>query len=148
MKKLMLLSIAVLMISAAASATVVTGAGGGIYGSGVTFNGVLLTGLRFGIGVDISSNGTSAGDFQSTLTSAAQEITIAGKSTAGSVSVGNTTFSGNCTVDMGNGTPLLQNVPFIATIGTDTNGKPAIALTIGATSLPAVNITKGSTSIK
>ena len=31
MKKLMLFSIAVLMISAAASATVVTGAGGGVY---------------------------------------------------------------------------------------------------------------------
>jgi hypothetical protein len=137
-----------------ALATTVTGAGGGVFGSGVSLNTVPLTGLRFGIGIDYISGGSAAGDFQATLLGTGangqvQEIVVAGKAAAGSSTPpGGSTFSGNCTLDMGNGTPPLLNVPFIVTLATGTDGKPTIAITVGATNLPAVSITKGSTTIK
>ena len=102
-----------------ALATTVTGAGGGVFGSGVSLNTVPLTGLRFGIGVDYLTGGSAAGDLQATLLGTGangqvQEIVLAGKAAAGSSTPpGGSTFSGSCTLDMGNGAPLLLNVPFI-----------------------------------
>src|SRR5262249_10332871 len=118
-----------------ALATTVTGAGGGLYGTGVSLNTVPLTGLRFGIGIDYVTSGSAAGDFQATLlgttpTGQVQEIVLAGKAAAGSSTPpGGATFSGNCTLDMGNGTPVMLNVPFIVTVATGADGKPTIAIT-------------------
>ena len=129
------------------STTFVTGAGKAPYANGVQYGGVPLNGLRFGFGVNVSSLGNGSGDFAAVLTGTVlnqpREITVEGKTAAGSVSGGTATFSGICSVDMGDGTPAVTNVPFIGTV-TSSN----LALTLGATSLPAANVSNGVITIK
>jgi hypothetical protein len=129
------------------STTFVTGAGKAPYSNGVQYNGVPLNGLRFGFGVNVNSLGTGSGDFAAVLTGTvlnqAREITVEGKAAAGSISSGTATFSGSCSVDMGNGTPAVTNVPFIATA----TGS-SLTLTLGGTSLPATNVSNGVITIR
>jgi len=84
------------------------GAGGGSFPPGATFNGVPLTGMRFGFGIDISPPpGPASGDFETTLLGLngqgqPQIITIEGKVASGSIgSTGDVLFTGASTVDMG-----------------------------------------------
>lgn len=131
----------------------VTGAGAGLFPAGAVFNGVSLSGLRFGTGVSIETNGTATGDFESTLlgTSAVgqpQTITVVGKPTSGSVPAGSTaTFSGLCIINMGDGTPALTGVPFTATAVAGVGTTESLTLSLGSTSLPTATGTNGRITV-
>jgi hypothetical protein len=133
--------------------TTVTAGAAAVFPSGATFNGVPLDGLRFGIGVSISSTGVAEGRLQTTLlgTSALgqpQSIEIEGKAISGSAAVaGTVTFSGSGTIDMGDGTLPLQNVPFTVTVTSDGAGQGTLGLVLGAASLPAASVNIGSMTI-
>jgi hypothetical protein len=134
--------------------TRVTAGAAGVFPNGATFNAISLNGLRVGIGVIISSTGSAQGQFQATLLGTTalgqpQAIGIGGKATAGSAgAAGAASFSGTCSIDMGDGSPLLQNVPFVAAVTTDAGGHGTLGLVLGATSLPAATINQGSVTIE
>ncbi len=158
MKTISLAAILGLGISLAASPAVaksaasVTRAGAATLPAGASFAGVPLTGLRFGIGVDVAS-GTARGDLQATLLGTVagrpRNIVVEGKPAMGSLPGVNTVaFSGVATVDMGDGTPSLFAVPFSVTAVTGTNGKGTLALTLFTTGLPAATINAGGLTIR
>ena len=136
----------------AQTAAAVAGAGAAALPTGSAYSGVPLTGLRFAIGVDISS-GTATGDFQATLLGTvagqARNIVVEGKAALGSLPAANTaTFSGVSTVNMGDGTPALVAVPFVVTVVSTPDGKGTLALSLATTSLPAGTVNAGGFSIK
>ena len=136
-------------VAAQSSDGLTAGAGAGVYPSGTTFNGVPITGLRFGIGIALPANGTVSGQFQTVLLGLSalgqpQEISVEGEATSGAVNAdGSSTFSGTCTIDMGGGTPPLTGVPF--TITSTTN---SLLLILGGTTLPTASVTAGSITIQ
>src|SRR2546426_5820493 len=93
------------------------GAGGATFASGATFNGVPLTSMRFGFGVDISQDGHAVGDFETTLLGLTaqgqpQIIIIETKASSGSIgSTGDATIAGASAVHMGAGTPRPSRGP-------------------------------------
>ena len=137
----------------AQSQTTATGAGGGAFPSGAAFNGVSLSTLSFGMGVLIAADGTATGDFESALvgTSAAGQprtITVAGKASSGSFpAAGTATFSGICSVNMGDGTPALS-MPFAATAVSGAGANATLRLSLGSTTLPAATGTDGRIAVK
>jgi hypothetical protein len=125
----------------------VTGAGAATFGSGAVLSGVSLSTMRFAIGVDIAGDGTASGDFQSTLFGAqSRKIVVEGKVRAGSANVASaTTFSGTCSVDLGDGSVPATAVPFTVTVA---NGGSTLALLIGTTTLPTAPVSAGSVTVK
>jgi hypothetical protein len=158
MKRLLLLItilVGVLVASSADSQTTVSVGAGGIYPPGATFNGVPINGLQSGYGVEIGSSGGSAiGQFCTILLGInalglEQDIKIQGQASSGSQTAGNVaTFSGTCTVDMGDGTLPTPGVPFTATITTNADGQGSIGLVIGLTTLPNATVNAGSMTIQ
>jgi hypothetical protein len=150
-----LLFVALVMLPSAAFAqeTSVTVGAGGVYPPDTTFNGVPINGLQSGYGIGIGSTGWALGQFCTVLLGVnagglKQVITIEGEATAGS-QVGNVaTFSGTCTISMGDGSPPLPGVPFTATITTDGFDQGTIGLILGDTTLPAATINQGSMTIQ
>jgi hypothetical protein len=136
----------------AQSVTSVTGAGGAIFSSSASFSTVTLTSLKFGMGVLIASGGAS-GDFESTLFGTStggqpQTITVLGKPTSGSGSVGSpTNISGLCIVNMGDGTAPQTGVPFALTV-VSSDGKGSLTLTLGSTILPVAAVNAGSITVR
>ena len=134
--------------------TTVTGAGGGVFPSGAAYNGVSLSSLSFGMGVALPGDGTANGAFETTLagtsaTGLARSIVVVGDPTSGSGKVGGpATYAGLCSVDPGDGTPVLKAVPFTVTMATLPNGKWGLSLTLGATSLPTAAVNTGSVTVK
>jgi hypothetical protein len=132
----------------------VTGAGGGIYPPNTVYNNVPLSGLQFGYGVNLLTIGTVFGRVNITLLGttalgAAQSIEVEGKATAGSATVGSTaTVSGTASVDMGDGTAPLLNVPFTLTVVTNADAQGTLTLVLGTTNLPAATINEGTTTIQ
>jgi len=153
-----LLAIAVSLFSlstlAQNSQTTVTGAGGGLFPAGAAFNGVSLSSLSFGMGVALPGDSTANGAFETTLvgtsaTGLARNIVVVGDPTSGSGKAGGpATYSGLCSVNPGDGTPTLNGVPFTVTMATLPDGKWGLALTLGATSLPAASVNTGSVTVK
>jgi hypothetical protein len=148
-----MLALAVWPAPASAQSTSVTAGAGGIYPPGTTFGGIPINGLQSGYGVEIT--GTSAlGQFCTILLGVnalglEQNIVIEGKASSGSRNAANiATFSGTCTVNMGDGTPPTPGVPFTATITTDANDQGSIGLVIGLTTLPNATVNAGSMTIK
>jgi hypothetical protein len=136
----------------AQSAASVTGAGAATLPAGASFSGVPLTGLRFGMGVNVAS-AAATGDFQATLLGTVagrpRNIVVEGKPATGSLPGANTvSFSGVSTVDMGDGTPPLLGVPFAVTAVKGTSGKGTLALTLFTTSLPVATIDAGGLTIR
>lgn len=127
----------------------VTGAGEGIFPSGAQLFGIPLNGLEFGKGVAVTGEGSATGQLQSLLLGTSlfgqpQNISIKGEATSGSVNAdGSVTFSGVSTVDLGDGSPPLVNVPFSVTATTQW-----LQLIVGNTTLPAATITAGSITIQ
>jgi len=124
------------------------GAGNGVFPAGTTFNAVSLSTLRIGMGISIATDGTAAGDFESTLlgTSAGspRTITVEGKADHGSIpSAGRATFSGLCNIDMGDGTAPLSGVPFTATAVAGVNSGWTLTLSLGSTNLPTATGAQG-----
>jgi hypothetical protein len=153
-----LLAIAVSLFSLSTLAqngeTTVTGAGSGVFPAGAAFNGVSLTSLSFGMGVALPGDGTANGPFESTLigtsaTGMARSIVVEGDASRGSGQVGGpATYSGLCRVNPGDGTPPLNGVPFTVSMTTLPDGKWGLALTLGATRLPAAAVKTGSVTVK
>ena len=110
--------------------------------------------MRFGIGVTIGVDSSATGELQTTLvgTSALgqpQEIGVDGKATAGArLAAGIATFSGTCSVNMGDGTPMVTGVLFTAMMTTDADGKGTLTLTLGTTNLPVATATTGIMTIQ
>jgi hypothetical protein len=134
--------------------TTVTAGAAAVLPSGATFNGIALDGLRFGMLVIISSDGSATGQFQTTLLGRSdggqpQNIEVEGEAKSGSVTIaGSATFSGSCTIDVGDGTPPLKDVPFTVTVSSTGESKGTLRLVLGDTSLPAAKVKEGSMTIE
>jgi hypothetical protein len=126
---------------------------GGVFPAGATLNGLRLESLRSGSGLQIDGS-VGTGQFSAALTAVGllgqtQTITIDGRVSAGSrLAVNVATFSGTCTVDMGDGTPPLAAVPFAVTVTSNESEQGTIGLVLGSTSLPAATINQGSLTIR
>ncbi len=122
----------------------VTGAGAGVFPSGTLFAAVPVSGLTFGMGVFIYSDGTAAGTFATTLLGTSilgqpQNIEVDATATAGVINAdGTRTFSGTATLDMGDGTLALTNIPFTMTASTT-----SLLLVLNGLSLPSAPLTDG-----
>jgi hypothetical protein len=136
-------------VSGQSSNRSVTAAASAALPGGATLGGVQLSSLRIGQGVLISGNGTARGQIAiallgNTVVGQPQTISIEGEASSGSVNAnGSASVSGNCTLDMGDGTPPVANVPFTVTV---TAG--SVALRVGATSLPVATLNVGSITIR
>ena len=102
----------------------VTAAATGLFAAGAELGPVALQGVRIATGVFIEADGSASGTFhavlQGTSLGNAQEITVEGNVTGGSVDAdGRATFSGSASLDLGDGTPPLANVVFSVTAGSD-----------------------------
>jgi hypothetical protein len=133
--------------------TAVTGAGAGIFPAGASYLGVPLNALELGMGLNVA-NSWALGQFQTTLigTSALgleQDILVEGIASSSVPSgPGTAIFSGRCTVNMGDGTPPVSGVPFTATVAANADGTGSLALTLGATNLPAATVNEGYVTVK
>jgi hypothetical protein len=126
----------------------VAGVGEGVFPDGASFNGVPLTGSTFGIGVLISGDGSAVGEFQTVLAGSTlvgpQDISVVGSVTAGSLNAdGSATFSGTATVDMGDGLPPADGIPFSVTASTS-----GLQLVLATTTLPAQTLDAGTITIE
>ena len=131
----------------------VTAAAKGTFPSNTAYNGVPLSGLRFGAGVEVPGDTSATGEFQATLLGTStggqpQNIVIEGEVSSGSSGAGTATFSGTCTVDMGDGTTPSKNVSFTVTITADSESKGTLALTLGTTKLPTATVNEGTIAIE
>ncbi len=126
----------------------VTAAITGAFDAGAIFGPVALQGIEVGTGVLIEADGSASGTFHAVLQGnalgSAREITVEGKVNAGSIGPdGRATFSGNASIDLGDGTPPLPSIAFSVIAGED-----GVALTIDSTVLPAAGLTGGAVSIE
>ena len=144
------LTLAIMLLPASlfGQATGVAGAGAGTFPANTALSGVSLSGLKFAMGVLIPGDTTADGQLQATLLGTTplgqpRNIEVEGDATNGTLATGSRTFSGTATVDMGDGTPPLLNVPF-----TVTATATGLVLTLGATNLPAATLTAGTITIK
>jgi hypothetical protein len=140
--------------AALAQATSVAGAGNGVFPSGAVWQGIPLSGLRFGTGVSLGASGAAKGNFETTIAGATvagvtRKILVNGKATSGSSPAGGpATFSGLCSLDMGDGTPPLASVPFSVIVTKSATGSPTLALTVNSQPLPLATVTRGGVGIK
>jgi hypothetical protein len=127
----------------------VTGAAEAIFPNGAAFNGVSLRGLTLGQGLVIRQDGSATGQFQAVLVSTSligvpQNVIVEGNVHGGSLDgAGSASFSGTATVDMGDGTATLLEVPFRVTASTK-----GVGLTLYATELPTATLSAGSITIE
>ena len=126
---------------------VVTGAGAATFGAGAVLSGVSLSTMRFGIGVDLPGDGTASGDFQATLVAASRKIVVEGKASSGSKGLTATTFSGTCSLDLGDGSAIATGVPFTVSVST-AGGTSTLGLVIGTTTLPSATVSAGAVRVK
>lgn len=127
---------------------VVTGAGAATFGPGAVLSGVSLSTMRFGIGVDLPGDGTANGDFQATLSAASRKIVVEGVASSGSKGLTATTFSGTCSIDLGDGSAMTTGVPFTVSVVTPAGGTSTLGLVIGATTLPSAAVSAGAVRVK
>jgi hypothetical protein len=127
---------------------VVTGAGAANFAPGAVLSGVSLSTMRFGIGVDLPGDGTASGDFQATLSAVSRKIVVEGKASSGSTGLAGTTFSGTCSLDLGDGSAPATGVPFTVSVVTPATGAPTLALAIGTTTLPTASVSAGALRVK
>src|SRR6266851_223936 len=124
MKTLTLLLALTLTIAGSAYAqsdTSATTAALGVFPNGTAFNGVPISSLQIAVGVLIGTDGIAEGHVaisligSSVLGAPPQVIEAQADAGGGSRAAANVvTISGTCSIDMGNGTPPLTGVPFVA----------------------------------
>jgi hypothetical protein len=129
-----------------------TGGAGATYPPGTFFAGVTVNGLHSGFAVEINPDGSALGQFSAVLLGISagteRDIKIVGAATGGSPSGGNgAVFSGMATIDMGDGLPPIEGVPFTATVTANADGEGTIALVTGLASLPTATLDAGSITI-
>jgi hypothetical protein len=159
MRRMVMLTAAMLVVAilwpapvGAQTETSVTGAGEGTFPAGASYLGVPLSSLTLGMGLTVAGS-SALGQLQTTLVGVTplgpREIQVEGVANS-SVPSGTSTavFSGTCTVDPGDGTVQLQGVPFTVAVATNPDGTGSLALTLGATSLPAAAVNEGYMTIR
>src|SRR5688572_20332277 len=99
------------LLASGRSGVSASGAASAALDAAATLSGVTVSSLRAGFGVDIPGDGTATGQFETTLTGTAangepRTVAVAGNVNGGTSGGATTaTFSGTCTIDMGDGTP-------------------------------------------
>ena len=137
------------LVSAQAAAVAVTGAVEATFPAGASFNGVALRGLTLGQGLVIAQDGSATGQFQAVLLGTSllgtpQNVIVEGEVREGSsAGNGSANFSGTATVDMGNGTLPMVEVPFWVTASTT-----GVKLSLYTTELPTATVSPGSITIE
>lgn len=127
---------------------------GGTYPAGTSFAGVSVNGLQSGFGVQINLDGSGLGQFCAVLLGtsplgAEQEIRLEGEVASGSRPAPNiTVLTGTATIDLGDGLPAAEGVPFTATVTTDPAGLGTIGLVTGLASLPVATLNAGSITVQ
>ena len=136
-------------VAAQDDAARVSGAGEATLPEGVSFFGIVLSGMQLGQGVLIAADGSAVGQFHAVLSGTSvlglpQEVTVQGEVNAGDASGdGTVTFSGNATLSMGDGSLPVAGVPFSVTASTE-----GVQLVVDGATLPQANLTAGSITIK
>jgi hypothetical protein len=162
MKRLISILVAVVVAAFLAAPTIlaegtetsVTGAAAGVFPGGTTLYAVSLSTLKLGNGLTIATDATAVGQFEAELEGYSplglpQTITVEGEVSSGSLDAfGNPTFQGLATVDLGDGSVPLSDVPFLGTFTQVSEGVWDLALTVAGTALPAAGITEGSITVQ
>ena len=135
---------------APAGESITTGGAGGTYPIGTTLAGVNVTGIEAGFGADIDPDGVGRGQFCAILLGVSslgveQNIKIEGEVTTASRPAPNiAVLAGTATIDLGNGLPPAEGIPFTATVTTDPQELGTIRLVTGLASLPDATMNAGS----
>jgi hypothetical protein len=138
-------------ISVFAQSTVpgVTGSGTATFNSATAYNGVALSALDFGTGLEVPGDTSASGNFHITLQGTDRSIEVDCRVSAGSIAANNTaTFSGTCTVDMGDGSAPSTGVTFTVVAVPDGGNKGTLTLTLGPSKLAAAAIQDGILTIR
>ena len=123
----------------------IAGAGVGVFPSGAMLAGVALSSMNFGQGVLTAPDGSATGTFHAVLLAASipsLAVTVEGSVNAGSIA-GIATFGGTATVDLGDGSPALQGVPFQVSLSPD-----GLQLALDATVLPTLTLSAGAIAME
>jgi hypothetical protein len=137
----------------AQASTPLVGAGDGAFGGAASFGGVPLTGMRFGMGVDVAEDGSADGTVETTLLGISvlghpQVITVEANITAGHISAsGVANVSGMSAVDMGDGSAPVTGVPFTLAVTPNASGQGSLVLVVDTTALPAVLVMQGGVTL-
>jgi hypothetical protein len=137
-----------------ATLTSVTGAATGTYPSGATLFGLPINGFVVGQGLKIFSDNAAVGGFEVQLQATTplglqQTITVESDALSGSFdALGNPTFKGLSSVDLGDGSAPLISVRTIVTLAQLPDGTWSFGLTVGQTALPAAGVTGGSITVQ
>jgi hypothetical protein len=127
----------------------VTGSGNATFTAATSFAGIALVTLDFGAGIEIPGDTSATGHFHTTLQGSTVAIEVDCRVSAGSISPsGASTFSGACSVDLGNGSAPSTGVAFAALAVPDGNGRGTLTLTLGSSKLPAAAIQDGILTIR
>jgi len=151
--------LAVLAIAAAprpASAqqpTVITQAGEASFAGAPVYRGVRLSSVSFGVGGAVLGNGGAFGNFSfafhGVAVSGGQARTMdyLGTIQGGSLSAsGVVSMSGGGTLDPGDGSPVVNSVPFVLEITPDADSQGTLAFTLEAVHLTAALVNEGGIS--
>jgi hypothetical protein len=131
--------------------TTATAAAAAVFPPGTAYEGVAVGKLRLGAVSLIAAVGTAAGHFQATLLSASEptrSIEVEGRVATGLAVAGTATFSGLCTVDMGEGAPPAQDVPFTVTLTRAGPAPATVVLVLGSTTLAPAIVDRGSITVE
>jgi hypothetical protein len=150
---LIVLAACVLLVPSVMTTTVgersVVGAARAAFGQAATLGTCVVKNVELGTGVFIEPDGSASGVYSAVLYGKSllgqqQQITIEGNVLHGDVMPnGQTFFSGVATVNPGDGTATVSNVPF--TVITDSH---SLRLSILSTNLPAAQVTSGVISVE
>lgn len=137
----------------AQTSTPLVGAGDGAFSGAASFGGVPLTGMRFGMGVDVAEDGSADGTVETTLLGMSvlghlQVITVEATIIAGHISAsGVANVSGVSAVDMGDGSAPVTGVPFSLAVTPNASGQGSLVLVVDTTALPAVVVLQGGVTL-
>lgn len=127
----------------------VTGSGTATFTAAASYGGVALSSLDFGTGSEIPGDTSATGSFHSTLIGTSRSIEVDCRVSAGSIATNSTaTFSGTCTVDMGDGAAPSPGVAFTVIAVPDGDNKGTLTLTLGTAKLAAASIQDGILTIR
>ena len=139
---------------AAADQGIAAGGAAGTYPPATTFAGVAISAIQSGFGADIDLGGTGRGQFCAILLGVSslgleQNVKIEGQVTGASQPAPNiAVLSGVASIDLGDGLPPAEGIPFTATLTANADGGGTIGLVTGLASLPDATIIAGSLAIR
>ena len=126
----------------------VTGGGNATFTAATAYAGIALSALDFGAGIEIPGDTSATGHFHTTLQGNNAAIEVDCRVSAGSIAAnGSSTFSGTCTVNLGNGSAP-STVAFTTVAVPDGNGRGTLTLTLGSSQLPSAAIQDGTLTIR